>query len=228
MKMYAQRGWLLVLIGLALSGPHAYAAQQIWVSLGSFSKVSGAAELHNRASSVFSQLSVVPSDSSIGMVYRVVDGPVSTRAEAEAKLEQARMMGIFDAWLLVKDDSFVMPAGVEDAQLVANGPTVSNSAPSDSVSNDSSVGGYSLQDSVSGAVLGEFSSSSDNSNFADSGPANDDDYESLPLGKQELVETAPPGYGLHQLRRGGAMPAGPAVESRLSELEGIGGTQNDN
>lgn len=207
MKMHSKLGRLLALAGLLLgcSGT-AHAAQQFWVSLGSYSQLSGAEEQRNKASATFSNLSIVPSESSIGSVYRVIDGPVSTRAAANSKLERARIAGFVDAWLLVKDDTFLMPESLSGADT-------------STAAGDSYAGSYGLQDSASGAVLGDY-----RSDYAAESPAysndNSDDYVNLPLGKQELVETAPAGYGLHQLRRaGGAAATLAAPESRLRALD---------
>lgn len=186
----------------------AQAAQQYWISLGSYSQLPSAQQMKDQAQATFPQLSVVPSESSIGLVYRVVNGPLDSHATANERLEKARMAGFLDAWLLVKDESFVMPDALSDAELAAS--------TTESVSGNSRYdASYRLQDSASSAVLEAYSSQE-----AEPITDVDDDYVNLPLGEQELVESAPAGYGLHQLRRAGASAGrGASANSRLRELD---------
>lgn len=215
MKKYNRLGRLLVkalsrvaFTAVVLGSGSAFAAQQYWVSLGSYSELSGAQQMHARALGTFSQLNVVPSESNIGFVYRVLDGPVYSRAEADAKLERARFAGFLDAWLLIKGESFVMPQGLSEAELSAGGGQ-----------------SYGVQDSTQGVVLGEYSSdySGDYTSSYDSqGTVSAAEEFSTPtIGEQELVEVAPRGYGVHQLRRGDSISGSPEGESRLRALDDL-------
>ena len=188
MKDYSKTGRLLIWVGLLLGGSNAYAAQQFWVSLGSFGEQSGAESLRDKAASSFSQLNIVSADSPVGLVYRVVDGPVSTRARADSMLQQARIGGFSDAWILITEDSLMTLDDLSGsdqttAALVDADPLLSDV-------NDS--GSYRPEYASSGTALDGY-----RSDYADESKSdNTDDYSSLPLEKQQPVESAPAGYGL--------------------------------
>lgn len=192
-------GCALLLIGVASASSAATAADQFWISLGSYSKLESAENMRAKAAESFYELSVVPSESPMGFVYRVVDGPVADRASAQSRLDQARAAGFIDAWLLIQD---------------SNTPMVQTTAPSyESTADETYSGDYRLSDSASGEVLDAYS---------DAGSAtapSSADYNAVSIGTEELVETAPAGYGLHQLERSVLnAPPGAAAESRLREL----------
>lgn len=186
---------LTVLVGLSglVASANAAAEDQFWVSLGSYAKVGAAEKMRDKAAGEFYELSVVAADSPVGPVYRVVDGPIFDRASADLRVEQARNAGFIDAWILVRDS----------AQEWASADSYSESPSSD----------YLLQDTPSSQILGDFPGEEIG------GTASSDDYETVTIGKEELVETAPTGYGLHQLNRpSGQLAPGEAQDSRLSEL----------
>jgi len=223
MKMYNRLGRLLVVaslsaasIGFVLASEGAHAAQQFWVSLGSYSQLSGAQQMHARARGSFSQLSVVPSESTIGFVYRVVDGPVYSRAEADDRLQRARFAGFLDAWLFIKDESFVMPQGLSETELAAGAPI----NPDPLLADDQY--GYGLSGSTSDAGLDSYSNEY-RSDYDNQGAINaTEEYSTTPsVGEQTLVETAPPGYGLHQLRRAGPATGAGERGSRLRALDDL-------
>jgi len=169
--------------------------------------------MHARARGSFSQLSVVPSESTIGFVYRVVDGPVYSRAEADDRLQRARFAGFLDAWLFIKDESFVMPQGLSETELAAGAPI----NPDPLLADDQY--GYGLSGSTSDAGLDSYSNEY-RSDYDNQGAINaTEEYSTTPsVGEQTLVETAPPGYGLHQLRRAGPTTGAGERGSRLRAL----------
>lgn len=187
----------------------AAAADQFWVSLGSYSKLQSAETMRDRAAASFYELSIVPSDSPMGFVYRVLDGPVDSRASAQSRLDQARAAGFIDAWLFIHDSNVPMAAAEAPSYTAPAGETY--------------TGDYRLSDSASGDVLDAYSNT-------DSGSApSSADYNAVSIGTEELVETAPAGYGLHQLERSMMnAPPGAAAESRLRELRESSSSDSSN
>jgi len=183
---------LAVALSALVGAGSARAADQYWVSLGSFNELRGAEQMRDQASSTFYQLSIVPSESPIGFVYRVVEGPVADRPSGESLLRQARNAGFIDAWLVIQDST--LPMGEITAYDRSD-----------------------LSDPYELPVA-----ESDYSNAYASDPAesaSSADYNTVKIGKEELVETAPAGYGLHRLDRSlNSLPPGAAPESRLREL----------
>ena len=184
---------LLMGFGGLVASSNVAAEDQFWVSLGSYTKVGAAEKMRDKAASEFYELSVVAAESPIGPVYRVVDGPIFDRTSAEQRVEQARNAGFIDAWILVRDS----------AQAWSSVGNYSESSSSD----------YRLQDSPSSQILGDIPGEEIGCT------ASSEDYDTVTIGKEELVETAPTGYGLHQLNRpSGQLAPGEAQDSRLSEL----------
>lgn len=222
---------------LCVIAPVAQAAQY-WVSLGSYSQLEGAETVRDGAASTFSQLSVIPSDSPIGLVYRVMEGPSPDRASAELMLDQARSAGFVDAWIVADDSlsdtgsySFSESDGYSRSEVESSAfePSASESSTYESSTYESSTyessayesSAYEPQvDNYSPAETQyeqAFDSSSPDSSSA---RVNSTDYNSVSIGQQELVESAPPGYGLHQLNRVGTVVRdGEVVESRLRALD---------
>ncbi len=221
MKTYNRLGRLLVVVsfsaasvGLMLASGAAHAADQFWVSLGTYSQLSGAQHMHSRARGNFSQLQVVPSESDIGFVYRLLDGPVYSRVEADESLERARSAGFFDAWLVVKGDSFVMPQGLSEAEIAAGAAADSNV--SDPLLADDQYG-YGLGGSTQSEYRSDYDSQSAVSATEESTTA--PSVGEGTLGEGTLIETAPPGYGLHQLRRDTPVTGSGPWGSRLRVLD---------
>lgn len=214
------RAGVLAALMYLLAPAGVQAADQFWVSLGSYSKLEGAEALVRKASGTFSQLTVIPSESPMGFVYRVVDGPLADRASADERLDRARMAGFLGAWVLIKDSSEGLPAAVVTPEPAPDPyPQSSASTSYDSRSYDASKydsSEYGIAGSASGELLRNYSGGD-----AVTDPSSAD-YDPVAIGNQELVEEAPPGYGLHQLKRmGGEMRGGEPVESRLRELDAL-------
>ena len=188
--------------------PGVTAADRYWVSLGSFSELAGAEQLRDRALASFPQIGVVPAESPVGFVYRVVEGPLPTRESADALLVRARDMGFVDAWVVVLDEASETLSSVE---------TLSSAETS----------GYTSAAATSGLVRDEYRStleSYDDSSGYDAASSDesadfDDGYSALERSEHVLVEEAPPGYGLHRLHRDTDQPrVGASPNSRLRAL----------
>jgi len=201
--------WLVSVAAIGASAGPAWGVDHYWVSLGSFGELQGAEQVRDRAAATFYELSIVPSESPIGFVYRVVEGPMADRAGAETRLAQARAAGFVDAWLVIQDSATDLAGDY--------------GAPSSAIDTDY-ANRYRLENSVSGQLLEDYTPS-DTSSLSDT--PSSEDYDEVSIGKEELVETAPAGYGLHQLERSGSslppvlspsLPPGAAAESRLREL----------
>ncbi len=177
----------------------------------------------SRAADTFSELSIVPAQSPLGYMYRVVDGPMADHASAQERLQKALSAGFAGAWLLLMDRSVVKapeahskgwPAPDTAGELLAAGTgsddnRTSNSSAdvySENRPNSSGANGYGLEDSAASDAYSDAPSSAD--------------YEPVAIGSEELVETAPAGYGLNQLQRS-IMTAAPGASpnSRLRELQ---------
>jgi len=213
----------ILVVGLAAfgAGMPVHAANQYWVSLGSYSKLSGAERLSSQASANFSQISIVPSESPMGLVYRVIDGPVNDRATANQRLEQAKMLGYPSAWLVIKDSSEGVPEAITSSQGSVSDQGLVSETYTDGSSYESSdtTATYETSSYQSDYSSTDYSSAEATTEYSTTSYATED-YNTVPIGKQELVDEAPANYGLHRLRRDntGVGPIGQSEESRLKEL----------
>ena len=207
------RTLLLALVALAIPSQ---AADQYWVSLGSFGELKGAEQVRDRASASFYELSIIPSEAPTGFVYRVVEGPMADRASADVRLSQARAAGFADAWLVIQESSVPLggSSGYETSVGISDSYTL---PPAEALATDDGYANrYRLENSVSGQVLEGYSSSDDATAIGAPSAA---DYNKVNIGNEELVETAPAGYGLHRLERSESnLPPGAGADSRLHEL----------
>ncbi len=199
-------GFVLATVAILGAGT-ARAAEQFWVSLGSFGDLRGAEKVRDQAAADFYQLSIIPSESPIGFVYRVVEGPVSDRSSAEGLLSQARSAGFIDAWLVIQDGDLLFGE-------IANTTSTESFSESSAYNNLGVSDTYTLppiQDDYTNAYASDAADYSESPSSAD--------YNQVKIGSEKLVETAPPGYGLHRLERSvNSLPPGAAPDSRLREL----------
>jgi|GEM_PF-1592373 len=202
---------LLAAVAILGSGP-VRAADQFWVSLGSFSDLRGAEEIRDRAASNFFQLSIIPSESPIGFVYRVVEGPMADRPSAEVLLRQARNTGFIDAWLVIHDGD--LPFGE-----IANSTSTSSTPSGDTFSETTGYESSGISDSYTLPPIEDNYTNAYSSGADFSEAPSSEDYNQVKIGNEKLVETAPPGYGLHRLERSvNTMPPGATPDSMLREL----------
>ena len=206
--MDSGRALAIVLAAIAIMGSGtARAAEQFWVALGSFNDLRGAEAVRDQASADFYQLSIIPSESPIGFVYRVVEGPVSDRPSAEGLLNQARSAGFIDAWLVIQDGG--LPFG--DIATTASSTRFDGASAYDSPGVSDTYTLPPLEDDFRNAY------SSEGADYSEA--PSSVDYNPVKIGSEKLVETAPAGYGLHRLERSvNSIAPGATPDSMLREL----------
>ena len=213
-----------IALGFALAAGFALSASaefQYWVSVSSFQDQAKAELGRDKALQSFNSAEVQQATvkKTGATVYRVVLGPYSTKAIAEADMRLASSAGYNGAWLFGRNSSN------SSAATSYSSSTYSPAASTSSSSSSSSSGGSTDSSADSYTSSSSYDSSSSSSDYSSSDYASTDSYQSVQpdyapatasseFGRvrpdrepaAELVTEAPPGHNLHRLYRRSSQP----------------------